>query len=145
MSKLYLLVEIAGVEAAICSDVIESVVTVGEVIPVPRCDPVIAGLFALRSRVLTLVDCQYRVTRNRKADVKGSLAPVATIGGHSFGLLVDRVFDVTSVSDDAIHPAIKLSSDWAPIVSDLAAIDDRMVMIIDPERLVAAEPMRDAA
>jgi purine-binding chemotaxis protein CheW len=145
MSKLYLLAEIAGVEIAICSDVIESVVNVGEVVAVPRCDPVIAGLFALRSRVLTLVDCQYRITRNRKTVVKGSLAAIATIGGHSFGLLVDRVFDVTTVSDDAVHPAVKLAPEWAPIVSNLVAIDDRMVMMIDPERLVAAETLREAA
>jgi purine-binding chemotaxis protein CheW len=145
MSKLYLLAEIAGVEVAICSDVIESVVNVGEVIAVPRCDPVIAGLFALRSRVLTLVDCQYRITRSRKTVVKGSLAAIATIGGHSFGLLVDRVFDVTTVDDDAVHPAVKLAPEWAPIVGNLLAIDDRMVMMIDPDRLVAAEPAREAA
>jgi purine-binding chemotaxis protein CheW len=145
MSKLYLLAEIAGVEVAICSDIIESVVNVGEVVAVPRCDPVIAGLFALRSRVLTLIDCQYRISRRRKSAVNGSLAAIATIGGHSFGLLVDKVFDVMTVADDAVHPAVKLAPEWTAVVRDLVAIGDRMVMIVDPEQLVAAEPLREAA
>jgi purine-binding chemotaxis protein CheW len=145
MSKLYLLAEIAGVEVAICSDIIESVVNVGDVVQVPRCDPVIAGLFALRSRVLTLVDCQYRITHNRNAAVKGSLAAIATISGHSFGLLVDKVFDVTTVADDAAQPAVKLNPEWASIVSQLLMVDDRMVMVIDAERLVAVDGIRAAA
>ncbi len=145
MAKLFLLAEIAGTEVAICSDIIESVVNVGEAVAVPRCDPVVAGLFALRSRVLTLIDCQYRITRSKKSMDKKSLAAIATIGGHSFGLLVDRVYDVTTVEDEALHPAVKLSANWASIVTNLLAIDDRMVMVIDPERLVAIDPMRLAA
>jgi purine-binding chemotaxis protein CheW len=145
MTKLFLLAEIAGNEVAICSDIIESVVNIGEVVYVPGCDPVIAGLFALRSRVLTLVDCQYRITRQRKEAAKGSLAAIATIGGHSFGLLVDKVFDVTTVTDDALHPATKLSPEWSLIVGGLLAIEERMVMIIDPERLVAVDAMRMVA
>jgi purine-binding chemotaxis protein CheW len=145
MSKLFLLAEIAGTEVAICSDIIESVVHIGDTVHVPRCDPVIAGLFALRSRVLTLVDCQYRITQKKQIAERGALAAIATIGGHSFGLLVDKVYDVTTVTDDALHPAVKLSPEWAGIVNNLLAIEDRMVMIIDPERLVAVEAMRAAA
>ncbi|MGL5838606.1 MAG: chemotaxis protein CheW [Sphingorhabdus sp.] len=145
MPVLYLLAEIAGTEVAIRSDIIESVVTVGDTVNVPRCDPAVAGLFALRSRVLTLIDCQYKITQKRKSTIKGSLAAIASIGGHSFGLLVDRVYDVTTVDDSALQPAVKLNRQWASIVSNLLVIEDRMVMVIDPERLVAIDVIRAAA
>ena len=112
MTKLFLIADIARTSIAICSDVIESVVTIADVIEVPKCDPVIAGLFALRSRVLTLIDCQYRVTGQRKLLDQKGLAVVAAIGGHSFGLMVDRVHDVVSVAEDAIVPAVKLDRKW---------------------------------
>ncbi len=138
MNQLFLLAEIAGVQIAIRSDNIESVVTVGEVVAVPRCDPVIAGLFALRSRVLTLVDCQYRISGDRAAIQKDALAIIATIGGQSFGLLVDKVFDVMTLAGDKVFPAMKLDEEWSLIVNELIDIDGRMVMVVDPERLVAA-------
>ena len=98
-------------------------VTVGEVVDVPRCDPVVAGLFALRSRVLTLIDCQYRITGQRKPIEQEQLAVVASIGGHSFGLLVDRVDDVVSVNADTLIPVTKLDPKWLDVVSELIEID----------------------
>jgi purine-binding chemotaxis protein CheW len=139
MQQLFLIAEIAGTEVAICSDVIESVVTVGDAVNVPKADPVIAGLFALRSRVLTLIDCQYRVTGQKAAAEKGSLAVIAAIGGHNFGLIVDRVRDVVGVDDNALKPAVKLEKRWSEIVSGLAEIDGKLLMVIDPERLVAVD------
>lgn len=139
MTKLFLIAEIADNSVAICSDFIESVVTVGEVVDVPRCDPVIAGLFALRSRVLTLIDCQYRVTGQRKPIEQKRLAVVASIGGHNFGLLVDRVRDVVSVDADALISATKLDPKWRDLVNELIEIDGKLVMVVNPEQLVAIE------
>lgn len=139
MTKLFLIAEIAGNSVAICSDVIESVVNVGDVVEVPQCDPVIAGLFALRSRVLTLIDCQYRVTGKRKTTDQKMLAVVASIGGHNFGLIVDRVRDVISVAADSIVPASKLDSKWQDLVSELIEVDGKVVMVLNPEQLVAIE------
>jgi purine-binding chemotaxis protein CheW len=139
MTKLFLIAEIAGTSIAICSDVIESVVTIGDVVDVPRSDPVIAGLFALRSRVLTLIDCQYRVTGQRKTVEHKGLAVVASIGGHNFGLMVDRVRDVVSVADDAVVQAAKLDRKWRDLVSELVEIDSKLHMVVDPERLVAID------
>ncbi|MBK6706068.1 MAG: chemotaxis protein CheW [Sphingomonadales bacterium] len=139
MTKLFLIAEIAENSVAICSDFIESVVTVGEVVDVPRCDPVVAGLFALRSRVLTLIDCQYRITGQRKPIEQEQLAVVASIGGHSFGLLVDRVDDVVSVNADTLIPVTKLDPKWLDVVSELIEIDGKLVMVVNPEQLVAIE------
>ena len=139
MTKLFLIAEIAENSVAICSDFIESVVTVGEVVDVPRCDPVVAGLFALRSRVLTLIDCQYRITGQRKPIEQEQLAVVASIGGHSFGLLVDRVDDVVSVNADTLIPVTILDPKWLDVVSELIEIDGKLVMVVNPEQLVAIE------
>jgi purine-binding chemotaxis protein CheW len=139
MQQLFLIAEIAGTDIAIHSEYIESAVTVGDVIEVPRCNPVIAGLFALRSRVLTLIDCQYRVTGMKAGNAKGELAVIASLGGHNFGLLVDKVRDVVPVATDALKPAVKLDPKWAEIVSSLVEIDGKLLMVVDPERLVAVE------
>ena len=79
------------------------IVHVQDIIPVPMCDPSIAGLFALRSRVLTLIDTQYLVTGAARKAEKGALAVVVDIAGHQYGLLVDKVEDVVSILPEQIE------------------------------------------
>src|SRR3546814_7893487 len=56
MEKLYLVARIADTRVALRSRTIHSVVTVGQPVEVPGAPPHVAGLFALRSRVFTLID-----------------------------------------------------------------------------------------
>lgn len=139
MASLFLIAHINGARVAIESDRIESIVHVQEAISVPKCDPSIAGLFALRSRVLTLIDSQYLVTGEKQIVHKGALAVVAEISGHHFGLLVDAVEDVVSISDDQIESHIKPAKNWETLISATALVDGGMVMILDPSRLVNGE------
>lgn len=139
MSALYLIAHIDGCRVAIESDSVESIVHVPDIIPVPQSDPSIAGLFALRSRVLTLIDSQYIVTGQRRHLQKGCLAVIAEIGGHHFGLAVDRVEDVVLIASDDIQTAISPSEQWKSIISETASVGDGLVMLLDPARLVAGE------
>lgn len=139
MSALFLIAHINGARVAINSENIESLVHVQEVIAVPKCDPSIAGLFALRSRVLTLIDSQYLVTGKNRPVQKGALAVVAEISGHHFGLLVDSVEDVVTINVDHIENNIKPAKAWAPLITGTASVGGEMVMILDPARLVNGE------
>lgn len=137
MSNLYLLAVIAGVEVAISSDYIESVVTIGDVVDVPNSDPLVAGLMALRSRVLTLIDCQFAVTGVSRTIAAKSHAVIVEIGGHSYALSVDAVRDVISLESDAIKPASRLDSRWAALAVEVADKEGRILMILSPELLLA--------
>ena len=139
MTALYLIAHINGCRVAIESDRVESIVHVPDIVAVPKSDPSVAGLFALRSRVLTLIDSQFIVTGMRRQLEKGCLAVVAEIGGHHFGLAVDRVEDVVSISSDDIQTAIQPSDIWKSIISETASVDGELVMILDPSKLVAGE------
>ena len=56
MSDLLLIVTIAGERVALPASAVESVVELDALISVPRAAPHVAGLSALRSRVLTVID-----------------------------------------------------------------------------------------
>ena len=58
MNELLLIVSIAGSRVALPAAAVESVVELESLIPVPRAPDHLAGLSALRSRVLTVIDCQ---------------------------------------------------------------------------------------
>ena len=137
MSDLYLIAVVAGVEVAISSDCIESVVTIGDIVDVPRCDPLVAGLMALRSRVLTLMDCQYAVTGKRKLIGARSHAVIVEVCGHSYALSVDTVRDVVAVPPSAINSVTRLDTRWSRLSSGILEIDGRVLMILSPEMLLA--------
>jgi purine-binding chemotaxis protein CheW len=137
MQQLFLIAVIAGTEVAISSECVESVVAVGEVIQVPRSEPLVAGLIALRSRVLTLIDCQYAVTGTSETHRKSGLAVIANIMGHPYALMVEAVKDVVSVEEKAMIPVSKLDPSWAKIAVGVVEIEGRMVMQLAPDLLLA--------
>jgi purine-binding chemotaxis protein CheW len=139
MTSLYLIAYIDGACVAIESDKIESIVHVQDIVPVPSCDPSVAGLFALRSRVLTLIDTQYLVTSCSQRAQKGALAVVVDVAGHQYGLLVDKVEDVVSIHQDQIEQNITPAKEWRRLASETAFVDGRLVMILDPSSLVNGE------
>jgi purine-binding chemotaxis protein CheW len=139
MDSLYLIAHLNSACVGINSSAIESIVHVQDIVPIPRCDPSIAGLFALRSRVLTLIDTQYLVTGTRKQAEKGALAVVVEIAGHQYGLLVDRVEDVVTILPGQIEDRVKPSAEWAALAKQTASVDGRLVMLLDPESLVQGQ------
>lgn len=141
MSDLYLIAVIAGTEVAISSDCIESVVSIGDVIEIPKCDPIVAGLMALRSRVLTLIDCQYAVTGHSQIIDPKSHAVIVEVCGHNYALSVDAVRDVVSVDPETVNPVSRLDPRWSAISKSVAVVDDRVLMVISPELLLCPRVM----
>ena len=139
MEKLYLLAEFAGESVAINCSYIESVVHVQNVVSVPRCDKSVAGIFALRSRVLTLVDSKYVVTGEPSELGLKLLAVIMEIAGHSYGLLIDRAYEVVSISDAQQVNNVSVAPQWQAIVSCLAVVDGKSTMVIEPEALDEGE------
>jgi purine-binding chemotaxis protein CheW len=144
MSDLFLIADISGSLVAIDSSRVESVVRIGEVLKVANCSPLVSGLFALRSRVLTLIDSQYLITGHSKTYDVGSLAVVVEINGHTYGLLVDRIEDAVMLGNLEYLENVSVDTNWQKISSGVVLHNDRMLMVINLEQLIA-EPEQLAA
>ena len=136
---LYLIADLAGARVAIQSDLVESVVHVPEIVPAPISDPSIAGIFALRSRVLTLIDTQFLITGVQQYPEKGALAVVTEIAGHHYGLLVDKVHDVVAIDTTRAEININAPPAWSRFVAQIASHDGTLVMILRTNALVSGQ------
>jgi purine-binding chemotaxis protein CheW len=95
MTELLLIVTIAGERVALRTAAVESVVELDALIPVPRAAPHVAGLSALRSRVLTVIDCVRSLELGASNCSSGIReAAVVELDGHHYALIVDLVEDV---------------------------------------------------
>ncbi|MEO5640402.1 MAG: chemotaxis protein CheW [Sphingomicrobium sp.] len=138
MSELLLLVTIAGARVVLPAAAIEGVVELDTLIPVPRAAPHVAGLSALRSRVLTVIDCQRSLGLEPAARSEGSReAVVAELDGHFYALLVDSVEDVVEAVGERAPLKAALGSGWQGAALGLVETDGGPLLLVDVAALVA--------
>lgn len=85
MNRLYLFATLAGTRIAVETGEVEAVVKLTEISPVPGMGAHVAGLSALRSRVLTIIDTAALIQGEASPTREAGLAIIANIAGHSYG------------------------------------------------------------
>lgn len=140
MDALYLIVAIAGQRVALPADHVESVVEIEAVTPVPLVASHVAGLSALRSRVLTIIDSLAALEQG-STQMDGLLqAVIVTVDGHLYGLVVDEVEDVVAIADPVQPARVALAPGWARVARGVIEIDGDALLLVDPAALVAGPP-----
>lgn len=133
-TALYLIAQIAGRTVAIESDQVESVVDIGSVVAIPRTSPVVRGLAALRSRVVTVIDT--RVALGLPSEGQSNRAVIVQSDGHPYALLVDALEDVAPFSAQPLANGVALDAAWAAIGRGLIERDGEPVLAIDLVSLI---------
>lgn len=136
MNDLYLIVEIAGQRAVLPASFVESVVEVEDIAPVPCAPSHVFGLFALRSRVLTVIDTIAALGGNRSTAGEKQ-AVIVTVDGHLYGLLVDNVDDVVAIEGAPADPRALLSAAWLQFSGGVLEYQGQPLLLIDVPAMVA--------
>ena len=133
---LYLIVRVAAETVALPAVNVASVVEVDAVAPVPLVAPHVAGLFALRSRVLTVIDTRASLQLG-SIDLAGDMkAVIVEHDGHSYALLVDEIEDVVEGSAADSCPAL-IGSAWQRATLGTIPHEGRALLLLSPAALVA--------
>lgn len=136
MEKLYLIATIAGQPVAIRAELVESVVDIGQISPVPLAPPHVAGLAALRSKVLTVICCE-RALGLPPTPRQGARIVVVEIDGHNYGLLVGTIEDARVIEQPPEPIRARLDAGWARVALGMLDYDGDAVLLVDPEKIVA--------
>lgn len=136
MDKLYLIATIAGQPVAIRASLVESVVDLGDIAPVPLAPPHVSGLAALRSKVLTVICCECSLGLAETRG-KGGRAVVVSIDGHHYGLLVGSIDDARIIDEPPQPIRGRLEAGWTRVALGMLELDGEALLLIDPERIIA--------
>jgi purine-binding chemotaxis protein CheW len=137
MNQLLLIVTIAGRRVAFPAERVESVVELEGLSPVPRAAPHVAGLSALRSRVLTVIDCQ-RSLELGATDLSGlHEAAVVEVDGHHYALTVDAVEDVVEALSDPQAMRAAMAAGWERVGLGMIETEEGPLLLIDIDALIA--------
>src|SRR5438105_15179912 len=132
MSELLLVVTVAGVRVALRAAAVESVVELDTLIPVPRAAPHVAGLSALRSRVLTVIDCM-RSLELGATDCSDGIreAAVVELDGHHYALIVDTVEDVIEAASDVVPVRAAMGPGWERVAQGMVETEEGPLLLVD--------------
>jgi purine-binding chemotaxis protein CheW len=147
MNELLLVVRIAGQRVAMPAARIESVVELDTLIPVPRAAEHVAGLSALRSRVLTVICCRRSLGLDMPDVLDGILeAAVTELDGHHYALIVDGVEDVIEAQGDPAPVRAAMGEGWERVSTGMVETEEGALLLVDVGALVAGpDAARQAA
>ncbi|ALR22147.1 MULTISPECIES: chemotaxis protein CheW [Sphingobium] len=145
MKQLHLFATLAGTRVAIAAEEVEAVVRLIDISPVPGLGGHVAGLSALRSRVLTVIDVAALIYGAPTPADKRGLAIIAAIGGHSYALMVDEVSDICRAPGGALPLRGQLDPVWKPYARALVEHAELPWLLVSPSAFLESGIVGQAA
>jgi purine-binding chemotaxis protein CheW len=131
MNELLVMTQIAGRRCALRAHDVQSVIELGTITPVPRTPDHIAGITALRSQALTVIDCRRALGFCQSDWATDPRAAAVTIGGHAYALLVDAIEDVTTSASEPGQVAGGFGPEWARVATGMIETGIGPALLID--------------
>lgn len=146
MNPLMLIVLLDGHRLALPAAEVDAVVELEALVPIPRAPAHIAGLSALRSRVLTVIDCRIAAGLPPLPQDGVGEAAVVAIDGHHYALRVDAVEDVLEADGEPRAVIAAIGEGWEALVSGTIDTPQGPVMLLNIPALIAGgQDLRNAA
>jgi purine-binding chemotaxis protein CheW len=113
---------------------------------VPLAPPEIAGILNLRGRVVTMIDMRRRLDLPAREEGRGNMAVGIEHRGESYGLLIDSVGEVLKISAANRDPnPVNLDPRWARVAEGVVRLEDRLMVVLDVERVLELKTLELAA
>jgi purine-binding chemotaxis protein CheW len=104
---------------------------------VPLAAAEIAGVLNLRGRIVTIIDLANRLQLKSAKGAARDLAIGVDVGAESFGVLVDSVSEVLSLSDDDRERSpINFGRALASASAGVFRLENELLVILDADRIV---------
>ncbi len=115
-------------------------------VPLSRSE--IAGVLNLRGRIVTAIDARSRLglPPHEKRDSIQRLAIGVEHAGESFGMVIDAIGDVVRLDDaDLEQNPVNLDATWSSVSRGVYRLGDRLLVIMDIDRMLAIASVDTAA
>jgi chemotaxis signal transduction protein len=119
---------------------VQEIQQIVELMPLPDAAPALVGMLDLRGAVVPAIDLRTLVGMPRREYTLETPMVFCHVHGRTVCLIVDMVEDVVEVPSSSLQPASKLYA-MADRMIGVCRLDQGLVMIFDPERLVPDEAL----
>jgi purine-binding chemotaxis protein CheW len=145
MSTLHVICRIGEARYAIPADEVYQMESFEGVTPVPGAAPYVAGLVQSRQHVIPVLDARTRFGLPPAESRQTARVIVLELGKRLVGIIVDDAREVQDIAPEQFRPAPEIvARTSAGFVRSVAQLEDRIVMLLDSEKLAFEEAL-DAA
>jgi len=136
MDEQLVIFTLAGEAYGIGVAYVQSIMQMPPITVVPGASRSIEGVINLRSAMVPAVDLRTRFELPPAPEGHKKVVVVIELAGLAIGMIVDRVTDVIKLSADLIElPSSLLNSGSNAYVRGLARLDDRVIILLDLDRI----------
>lgn len=102
----------------------------------------VKGVINLRGLIVPIIDMRVRFQLGEPSYGPFTVVIILHIGNRTVGIVVDAVSDVTTLEPEQIKAAPDISGSMdTEYITGLGTIDDRMLILVDIERLMSSADM----
>ena len=111
---------------------------------IPRSTEAVLGVLNLRGAIVPIIDLRVRFALRAAQFTSVTVIIVLSLhtadGQRECGIVVDSVRDVADVAPDSVRPAPTLNAgDTSEFIEGITTCDDRMLILLDADKLVARD------
>lgn len=115
------------------------------VTPVPNAPSFVSGVMNLRGTIVPIVDLRTKFQLEPREYDRFTVIIVVVVRGRAVGLVVDAVSDVLDIGDAAVQATPEFSNRMdTRFISGMARADEKLIILLDVEKLVGAEEAPNA-
>ena len=133
----FILFELAGTTYAVRSNLVQQVLMIEHITPVPNAIPVIEGVVQTRGRVIPALNLRIRFGFDRAAfDIRSRLI-VVNVDGRVVGLLVDTAREFLPIPDSSIEaPPENIKGLTGKYLEGVASLKGRLILVLNLEQVI---------
>ena len=144
-SKDFLTFTIADHQFGIPVDCLQDIFMPESLTPVPLADETIGGVLNLRGCIVTMINTQKALGLDTQVESSAQMAIRIVHNDESFGLLVDMVGDVLSLTDDLFEDNPRhLDPQWQSLTHGIYRLNDALMVVLDVHELLNLKPAQGA-
>lgn len=135
----YMTFQISGEEYGIEIVLVQEIIRYTRPTKVFNADPVVDGVSNFRGQVIPLINMHRKFKMDEVEYNPYTVVIVIRDKERTMGMIVDQVSDISSFKDDDIQKMDEEFADdiKAAHIKGIARVDDRVVMLLDPSRLLS--------
>ncbi|MFA7148754.1 MAG: chemotaxis protein CheW, partial [Syntrophomonadaceae bacterium] len=125
---------------------VREIIRYPEIVKVPNLPQYIKGVISLRDTLMPIVDMRIKLDTGNDEISESTRVVVVDADNTRFGLVVDRVYEVTRIARETIFaPPQALGGESGEQLKGIARVDGgkRIIMLLDPREIVSREELQD--
>ena len=128
-----------GNEFTVPINKVQEIINLPQITKMPQSPPYVEGISNMRGKIITIVKLR-SLLGFPESDGPQKVIVLAS-GKVAFGILVDGITGVISIENSSIEPAETFMADIREAVDGAAKIDDRLIIMLDPRRMIPQQDM----